>query len=77
MSSMNIAVFPWFIKSQNRLFIIVWKCKGITSRVLLSKSGELVSTRSSISVCIAFPLFLTSSVCVMRCNAFYLLLGLL
>jgi len=25
MLSINIAIFPWFIRSQNRLFIIVWK----------------------------------------------------
>ena len=39
-------------------------CKG-TSRVSLSKSSELVSTKSSISVRIAFLLFLASSVCIM------------
>ena len=44
-------------------------CKG-TSRVLLSKSNEPVSTRGSILVCIVFPLFLASPVCFMQCDAF-------
>jgi len=45
-------------------------CKG-TSRVSLSKSGELISTKSSISICIVFSLFLASSVCIMWYDAFY------
>jgi len=40
------------------------------SRVLLSKSGELTSSRSSISVHIIFLSFLASSVCIMQCDAF-------
>ena len=28
MSSMNVAVFPWFIISQNKSFIIIWKVVG-------------------------------------------------
>ena len=35
------------------------------SRVLLSKSDEPISTRGSISVCITFPSFLASPVCIM------------
>jgi len=42
--------------------------KGI-SRVLLSKSNEPISTRSSILVCITFPLFLTSLVCIIWYDA--------
>ena len=37
-------------------------CKA-TSRVLLSKSDEPISTRGSILVCITFPSFLASPVC--------------
>jgi len=36
------------------------------SRISLSKSSELASSQSSISVCIAFLLFLASSVCIMQ-----------
>jgi len=49
-------------------------CKRI-SRVLLSKSSELISTKSSISVHIIFLSFLTSPVCIMWCDAFYSILG--
>jgi len=42
------------------------------SRVLLSKSNEPISTKSSILVCIMFPSFLASSVCVMQCDSLYL-----
>ena len=50
-------------------------CKG-TSWVSLSKSGELVFTKSFIFIhVLCFLLFLTSLVCIMQCNAFYSILG--
>jgi len=45
--------------------------KGTVSRVVLSKSSELASTKVLYLFVIAFPLFLASSVCIMQCNAFY------
>jgi len=58
---MDILNLPW------RLYIAILRdvrYKG-TSRVLLSKSNEPISTRGSISVHIMFLLFLASPVCVM------------
>jgi len=53
-----------------------WSLCKRTSRVLLSKSGELISTKSSIFIHVLCSLlFLTSLVCVMQCDAFYSILG--
>jgi len=46
-------------------------CKGTVSRVVLSKSRKLVSTKALYLFVIAFLLFLASSVCIMWFDVFY------
>jgi len=46
-------------------------CKGIVSRVVLSKSRKLASTKALYLFVIIFLLFLASSVCIMWCDVFY------
>jgi len=63
-----------FSKGENRWYPripICGACKGTVSRVMLSKSSELTSTKALYPFMIAFPLFLASSVCIIQCDAFY------